>query len=219
MLGARPDPVPRMTPIALPSVAAPPSPRRLRFDATWPGALALARHLLLVLLASPLFLPFTTVGVGLPLAHLLSFARTHDVAAGESLYATLPVPVVDRANPQAEVAVAFIYTELPARLQRWPGLTPRVTATGSTRDPASGRVWWRVLEDGPDGQLVELRHEMTLANHTVRYRATDAGVTLLTSRMFSAREWQPALLVGFAFALMLMRFFRPRLAAARARLS
>jgi hypothetical protein len=196
------------------------SASRPRFDATLAGALALARHLLLVALASPLFVPFATVGIGIPLAHALSFARTHDIAAGDTLYAPLPVPVVDRADPQAEVAVAFIYTDLPARLQRWPGLTPRVTDTGSTHAPEGTRVWWRVLaDDGADGQLVELRHDTAKYKHTVRYRATDNGVTLLTSRMFSDREWQPALLVGFALALLLMRSFRPKLAAARARLA
>src|SRR5688500_13847269 len=161
------------------------------------------RRLLLAVLASPLFLPVSCTTVMLPVAHALSHAQVRDVAAGEALYVTpLQLPLVDRADPRA--AIALDVAALPAALERWPSLTPRLPPEGNTRGPGKDRLFWRVLDDGPHGQLVELRHDSLAFKHTVRYRATGTGVTLLSSRLFSGRHAWPGFAVGLAAALGLM---------------
>jgi hypothetical protein len=165
----------------------------------------LSRTLLIAVLASPLFVPVTCTSVMLPVAHGLSHARVHDVAAGEPLYVPeVSVPLVERLNPNPALAVAIDIDELPAALQRWPGLTPRLPPDGNTAGPGADRLYWRVLDEGPDGQRVELLHDGADVEHTVRYRATEAGVTLLTSRRFSDAESRPGFAVGLAVALALM---------------
>lgn len=173
------------------------------------------RPLLLAVLASPLFVPVSCTSVMLPVAHGLSHASTRDLAAGEPLYITpLQVPLVDRTDPG--MSVAWDVADLPGALARWPGLSPRLPPEGHTQGPGKDHLFWRVLADDPGGQLVELRHENLAFKHTVRYRATDTGVVLLSSRLFSDRHSRPGFAVGLLFAVVLyglMRRLRKRLAA------
>lgn len=165
------------------------------------------RSLLLAVLASPLFVPVSCTSVMLPVAHGLSFAGVRDVAAGAAPYATpIQVPLVDRTDPR--MALAMDLGELPAALERWPGLTPRLPPEGNTAGPGKDRLYWRVLSDGADGQRVQLRHDSLAFKHTVVYRATDAGVTLLSSRRFSGREAWPGFVVGLGVSLALMGAMR-----------
>lgn len=175
------------------------------------------RTLLLTVLASPLFVPVSCTSVMLPVAHGLSHAGTRDVAAGEALHLSpIRVPLVDKANPRMSIAIDL--AELPAALERWPGLTPRLPPEGNTAGPGKDRLFWNVLSDDRDGQRIELVHDSLAFEHTVRYRATETGVTLLSSRMFSSRHGWPGFGVGLVVALGLMvgmRRVRGRVGAVR----
>ena len=141
-----------------------------------------ARRLLLRILASPMFLPVTAAVIAIPVG-----------AVG--------VPLVEKALPGA--AVVFPLAQVPEALAKWPALTPRLSPRGGT-PYGDDRIEWRVESAGDAAQVVEQRLVTKRATRIVRYRATDAGVTLLTSRMFTRAHAWSGLAVGIAGAVLVM---------------
>lgn len=147
------------------------------------------------LLASPFFAPVVAIVVMLLVAHALSHARVHDLGAGEALHATpLHIPLVAREDPRA--AVALDAGELETALQRWPSLTPVVPDSGNVAAPGGGRLYWQRVGGDAAAPVIELERKRGLTTHIVRYRATDAGVELLSSRRLGTAEVAWGLLAG-----------------------
>ena len=162
-----------------------------------------ARRLLLRILASPMFLPVTAAAIAIPVAHAFSHASTRDLAAGAPVHGgAVGVPLVEKALPGA--AVVFPLAQVPEALATWPALTPRLSPRGGTPYGDDGRIEWRVESAGETAQVVEQRLVTKRATRIVRYRATDAGVTLLTSRMFTRAHAWSGLAVGVAGAVLVM---------------
>lgn len=155
--------------------------------------------LLLATLASPMFVPVSCTTAMLPATHLLSQADTRDLARGAAPHLS-PVwlPLVARDTPRLATTVSA--DEVDAALRRWPTLTARLPPDGQVSGPDKDRLAWRVLGDGADGQLVELRRAGLAYTHTLRYRAGDTGVVLLQSRLLSLRHIAQGLGIGLLFA-------------------
>ena len=160
------------------------------------------RRLLLRLLASPMFLPVTAAVIAIPVAHAFSHASTRDLAAGAPVHGgAIGVPLVEKALPGA--AVVFPLAQVPEALAKWPALTPRLSPRGGTPH-GDDRIEWTAHPAGDAAQIVEQRLVTRRATRILRYRATDAGVTLLTSRMFTRAHAWSGLAVGVAGAVGVM---------------
>jgi hypothetical protein len=158
------------------------------------------RRKTLAVLSSLFFWPVSCVLASIPAAHLFSHASTRAFADGRSPHAgTVGIPLVEKAAPAA--AVVFDAAKVPEALARWPGLTPRLPPTGGTAFGDYGRLQWDVLDDAGGAQTIEARYLHRWADtRIVRYRATDDGVTLLTSRLFTRTHASAGLGVGIVFA-------------------
>ena len=158
------------------------------------------RRLLLAIAASPMFLPVSAAVATVPAAHLISLATTRDLAAGAEPHGgPVGVPLVAKAMPGA--AVVFPVAQVPDALAKWPSLTPRLPPRGGTAWGDADRLEWTARDAGGGAQLVEARYVTRRATRIVRYRATDAGVALLTSRMFTRVHAFAGLGVGVAVAV------------------
>lgn len=158
------------------------------------------RRLLIAILASPMFFPVSCSTGAIPAAHGFSFASTRDLAAGEAPYfPPIGIPLVERAAPGA--AVVFPAPQVPEALAQWPGLTPRLPPLGNTAGrERDSRVLWKEIESSADAELIEVRLVTTGWTRIDRYRATDAGIELLTSRVFTRPHAFAGFGVGVVFA-------------------
>jgi hypothetical protein len=159
----------------------------------------LDRRSLLAILASPMFLPVSGAIGAIPAAHVFSHASTRDIAADPTAHGRpLEIPLVDPAMPG--VAVLIPVAQVPDALAKWESLTLRLPPVGRTPAGHDARVEWRVVDDIGDAQLVELQRVTVRDTHILRYRAADARVTLLTSRLFTRMHSFAGLAVGGVFA-------------------
>ena len=154
----------------------------------------LSRRQILTILASPMFFPVSWAVGPIPAAHLFSLASTRDLAADEPL----GVPLVDPGMPGT--AGVYPVAQVPDALAKWSSLTPRLPARGATAHGDDGRIEWRVVDDAGGTQLVEMRIVSKRETRIVRYDATDDGVALRTSRMFTRLHSFAGLAIGAVFA-------------------
>jgi len=166
------------------------------------------RKLLLALLASPMFVPVSCTTAMLPAARGFSQLDARDLAAGEPAQAPLRVLLVDRTWPATALPVPV--AEVPAMLERWPGLTPRLPARGATLGPDQEELTWRVLDDADGVQTVELQVMVSRETLTLHYRARETGVEPQAARRFLLWHGAAGFVVALAFALGLQRVMRRR---------
>lgn len=162
------------------------------------------RRKALALLSSLFFWPVSAVLATIPAAHVFSHASTRAFADGPLPHAgRVGIPLVEKAAPAA--AVVFDAAKVPEALATWPSLTPRLPPTGGTAFGDYGRLQWDVIDDAGGAQTIEARYLHRWADtRIVRYRATDAGVTLLTSRLFTRTHALGGLAVGILVATLVL---------------
>jgi hypothetical protein len=149
------------------------------------------KKLLLAVLASVFFLPVSCTVAMFAVARTLPAATTRDLARGDAPHLPIEVPLFagDAAGEPRFVALA----DVPAMLAATPALTPRPPGDGTSGEGES-RERWRIIGRDGDAQVVELQRIRENYAHTVRYRATDAGVAPLTSRLWAMHH----AFIGFA---------------------
>src|SRR5688572_9863324 len=127
-------------------------------------------------------MPVSCTVATMVVARTLPAVTTRDLAGGDTPHLPIDVPLFERGATGEPRFVPI--GDVPAQLAAAPGLTPQLPGDGSSGDGESREMWRVEARDG-DAQIVELSRVRENYSHTMRYRATAAGVTPLTSHLWA----------------------------------